>query len=163
MIRVWEVVWTIFIKWLPKPFSWWHVLLLKLFKCHITGKPFIAPTARIYAPWLLEIGDKSCLATRCEIYNLGPVKIGDRVTIAQYAYICNGTHDMTTRLMPLVVGDIDIKDDVFVGAKAIVLPGLTLETASVIGAGAVLTESTDKYGIYGGNPARFIKKRVIKE
>ena len=58
---------------------------MKLFGAHISGHPFIAPTARIYAPWLLTVGDRSCIATRSEIYNLGPVIIKERVTIAQYA------------------------------------------------------------------------------
>lgn len=81
MIRIWEVVWTLFVRWLPKPFYRWHIFLLKLFGAHISGHPFIAPTARIYAPWLLTVGDRSCIATRSEIYNLGPVIIKERVTM----------------------------------------------------------------------------------
>lgn len=162
LIRVWEFVWTLFVRWLPKPFSFWHKILLKFFGCKIEGDPFIAPSARIYAPWLLEISDKSCLAPRCEIYNLGPVKIGKCVTIAQYAYICNGTHDLSTRIMPLIVGIVSIDDDVFIGAKAIVLPGLNLGMASVLGAGSVLTKDTKPFGIYAGNPAKYIKERTLK-
>lgn len=161
LIRVWEVVWTLFIRWLPKPFYRWHILLLKAFGCKIHGHVFIAPTARIYAPWLLEIGENSCLATRSEVYNLGPVRIGQRVCVAQYVYLCNGTHDLSDRILPLLVGDLYIEDDVFIGAKAIILPGLNVSKGSVIGAGAVLTKDTEPYGIYGGNPAKFIKKRVI--
>ncbi len=162
LIRVWEFVWTFFVRWLPKPFFRWHIFLLKIFGCKIHGRPYIAPTARIYAPWLLEIGDKSSLGTRSEIYNLGPVKIGKYVTIAQYAYICNGTHDLSTRLMPLLVGDIVVCDNVFVGAKAVILPGLYLGEASVVGAGAVLTKDTIPYCIYAGNPAVYIKKRMLQ-
>ena len=105
-----------------------------MFGAHISGHPFIAPTARIYAPWLLTVGDRSCIATRSEIYNLGPVIIKERVTIAQYAYICNGSHDLSDNKLPLVVGDV---------------------------AGAVLTKNTTDFGIYAGNPARFIKERNI--
>lgn len=163
LIRVWEVVWTLFVRWLPKPFYRWHVLLLKVFGCKIHGHVFVAPTARVYAPWLLEMGRNSCLATRSEVYNLGPVKIGERVTIAQYVYVCNGTHDLSDPILPLLVGDISIEDDVFIGAKAIILPGLKVDTGTVIGAGSVLTKDTEPYEIYAGNPAKFIKKRIIKE
>ena len=45
----------------------------------------------------------SSIATRSEIYNLGPVIIKERVTIAQYAYICNGSHDLSDNKLPLVV------------------------------------------------------------
>lgn len=161
MIRIWEVVWTLFVRWLPKPFYRWHIFLLKLFGAHIGGHPFIAPTARIYAPWLLTVGDRSCIATRSEIYNLGPVIIKERVTIAQYAYICNGSHDLSDNKLPLVVGDVVIDNDVFIGARAIILPGLHLCRYSVVGAGAVLTQNTTDFGIYAGNPARFIKERKI--
>ena len=161
MIRIWEVVWTLFVRWLPTPFYRWHIFLLNLFGAHISGHPFIAPTARIYAPWLLTVGDRSCIATRSEIYNLGPVIIKERVTIAQYAYICNGSHDLSDNKLPLVVGDVVIDNDVFIGARAIILPGLHLCRYSVVGAGAVLTQNTTDFGIYAGNPARFIKERKI--
>lgn len=163
MIRVWEVVWTLFVRWLPKPFYRWHVLLLKAFGCKIKGHVFIAPTARIYAPWLLTIGNGSCLATRSEVYNLGPVEIGERTTIAQYVYLCNGTHDLSLPYLPLVVGDMRIGSDVFVGAKALILPGLEIADGTVVGAGAVLTKDTEKNGIYAGNPAKLIKQRIIKQ
>lgn len=161
-IRVWEVVWTLFVRWLPKPFSCWYKLLLKMFGCTIQGNPFIAPTARIYAPWLLEIKHRACLATRCEVYNLGPVRIGERSVIAQYAYICNGTHDFSSKAMPLVVGDIIIDDDVFIGAKATILAGLHIRKGAIVGAGAVVTKDVDPLTVVGGNPAKFIKDRIIK-
>lgn len=161
LVRVWEVVWNIFVRWLPKICYRWHIILLKLFGCKIHGHVFISPSARIYAPWLLEIDDMSCIATRSEIYNLGPVNIGKRVTIAQYAYICNGTHDLSDPILSLLVGDVIIEDNVFVGAKAIIMPGIRIKQGCVVGAGAVLTKDTDTLGIYAGNPARYIKKRII--
>lgn len=162
LIRVWEVVWTLFVRWLPKPFYRWHVLLLKLFGCQIHGHVFIAPSCRIYAPWLLEIGNRSCLGSRSEVYNLGSVYIGERTTLAQYVYICNGTHDLSNSILPLLVGDIEIGNDVFVGAKAIILPGLKLGNGSIVGAGSVLTKNTDEFKIYAGNPAKYIKERLFK-
>lgn len=161
LIRVWEVVWTLFVRWLPKPFSRWYILLLKLFGCKIYGRPFIAPSAKIYAPWLLEISHRACLAPRCEVYNLGPVKIGERSVVAQYAYICNGTHDFSSKVMHLVVGEIIIEKDVFVGAKAIILPGLKLCEGAIVGAGAIVTKDVDSWTVVGGNPAKVIKKREI--
>ena len=62
-----------------------------------------------------------------------------------------------------MVGNINIGNDVFIGAKAIILPGLEIAEGCVIGAGAILTKDTEPYGIYAGNPAKFIKKRVIKD
>ena len=162
MIRVWELTWTVFVRWMPKFCYPWYLFLLKLFGCQISGKPFIAPSCRIYAPWLLKIEDKACLGLRCEIYNLGPVEVKTRATVAQYAYLCNGTHDFSDPRSPLLVGEMKIGKDVFIGAKAIVLPGLFLADGTVIGAGAVVTKDTEPYGIYGGNPAKYLKKRVMR-
>lgn len=162
-IRLWETVWTLFARWLPKPFTWWYKILLRVFGCKIEGKPFIAPSCRIYAPWLLEIGDHSCLAGRSELYNLGPIKIGRRVTVAQYAYLCNGTHDFADLRLPLVVGEIEIADDAFIGAKTIILPGISIGEMSVIGAGSVVTKDVEPWTVVGGNPAKIIKKRLIKD
>lgn len=162
-IRIWEIVWTFLIRWNPKFMYPWHIFLLNMFGCKIHGKPFIAPTCRIYAPWLLEIGNKSCLASRSEVYNLGTIKLGERITIAQYAYLCNGTHDLNNPRLPLVVGNMVIEDDVFIGAKAIILPGLTIHEGSIIGAGSVLTKDTEPWGIYAGNPAKYLKQRILKD
>ena len=161
LIRIWELVWLLFVRWLPKFCYPWYCFLLKLFGCKIKGKPFIAPSCRIYAPWLLEINDKACLGLRSEVYNLGPVKIGERAVIAQYSYLCNGTHDFSDKKLPLLVGEMEIEKDVFIGAKSIILPGLLIREGSIVGAGAILTKDTENFGIYGGNPAKFIKKRVI--
>ena len=70
---------------------------------------------------------------------------------------------MSDPILPLMVGDIEIEDDVFVGAKALILPGLHLGKGSIVGAGSVLTKNIDEMDIYGGNPAKFIKKRVIRQ
>ena len=110
----------------------------------------------------MEIGNRSCLGPRSEVYNLGSVYIGERTTLAQYVYICNGTHDLSNSILPLLVGDIEIGNDVFVGAKAIILPGLKLGNGSVVGAGSVLTKNTDEFKIYAGNPAKYIKERLFK-
>lgn len=163
LIRIWEVVWVLFVRWLPKPFSPWYRILLKLFGAQIYGRPFIAPTCRIYVPWLLAIHNKACLGTRSEVYNCGFVCIKEKATVAQYVFLCNGTHDFSTRTLPLVVGEMIVEKDVFVGAKTIILPGLHIGEGAIIGAGSVLTKDVEPWTVVGGNPAKFIKKRIIKD
>lgn len=162
LIRVWEFVWTVFVRWMPKFCYRWYLILLKMFGCKISGRPFIAPSCRIYAPWLLTIENKACLGLRSEVYNLGPVTIRERACIAQYVYLCNGTHDLSDERLPLLVGNMEVEKDVFIGAKAIILPGLLIREGSVVGAGAVLTKDTEPYSVYAGNPARYIKRRILK-
>ncbi|RCS27693.1 acetyltransferase [Polaribacter sp. WD7] len=162
LIRVWSFCWSLLYKYSPKKMgNYWRIFLLKLFGAKVDWDVFLYPSSKIYVPWLLKIESKSCLGPYSEVYNLGQVNIKKRVTISQYTYICNGTHDMSDLKSPLMIGVINIANDVFIGAKAFVLPGICIEEYAVIGACAVVTKDVKAYDIVGGNPAKFIKKRVI--
>lgn len=56
---------------------------------------------------------------------------------------------------PVIIGN-----DVWVGTRAIILPGVTISKGAIIGAGAVVTKDVPEYAIVGGNPARLIKYRT---
>ncbi|WP_418830481.1 DapH/DapD/GlmU-related protein [Phocaeicola sp.] len=163
-IHIWKVVWVLLYRYTPKHFfNLWRLTLLKLFGAKIYGRPFVYPSSKVFVPWNLEIGNKSCVGPNVEIYNLGPVIIQDNVTISQYCYICNGTHDLSLPNLPLMIGIVRLNNNVFIGAKALVLPGICIGENAVVGAGAVVTKDVDPWAIVGGNPAKFIKKRIIKE
>jgi len=161
-IRLWNIVWIMLFSWTPKFMNKWRIFLLKLFNADISNKVFIYSSAKVYVPWLLVMEGKACLGPYSEIYNLGLVHLKHNVTISQYAYICNGTHDLSDTRSPLMVGDILIEEDVFIGAKALILPAIHIGTGAVIGAGAVVTKDIEPWTVVGGNPAKFIKKREIK-
>ena len=160
MRLLWLCVYYLFFRFSPKhPFNLWRLFLLRIFGAKIEGRPFVFSSTIIFAPWLLFIKDHCCLGPHTEIYNLGPVSIGERSVISQYAYICNGTHDFTQKSMPLLVGDVEIGNDVFIGAKAVVLPGVKLEDGVLVGAGSIVTKNVDKWTVVAGNPARYIRQR----
>lgn len=160
-IRVWSMVWGLFYSWTPKPLNKWRIFLLSLFGARLAKDVFLYPSSKVYVPWLLKMGSKSCLGPYSEVYNLGPVELKERVTVSQYAYICNGTHDLSDLRSPLMVGDVCIEHDVFIGARAFIMPGIHIAEFAVIGACAVVTKDVDAYEMVGGNPARFLKKRII--
>ena len=110
-------------------------------------------------PWQLTMEDRACLAPDCEVYNLGPCIVRARATVAQRVYLCGGTHDLTREDLPLVVGTIDIGEDAFVGAQAMILPGVAIGAGAVVGAGSVVTKDVEPWTIVGGNPARAIGRR----
>jgi acetyltransferase-like isoleucine patch superfamily enzyme len=58
-------------------------------------------------------------------------------------------------------GPIQIGDGVVIGYGVIVMSGVSIASGSMIGAGSVVTKDCDEFGIYAGNPARFIKKRLV--
>lgn len=58
---------------------------------------------------------------------------------------------------------ISIEDDVWIGARAIILPGVTIAKGSIVGAGSVVTKSFPPYSVIAGNPARIVKSRLPNE
>lgn len=156
---LWNIVWLLLFRLSPRPCHAWRRLLLRLFGCTMSGRPYIQPTAIIKMPWQLTMEDGACLGDRCEVYNLGLVVLKARSTVAQQAYLCGGTHDLSLPDSPLMVGDIIVGEEVFIGARALILPGVKLGTGVVIGAGAVVTKDMPEWMICVGNPCKPLKPR----
>lgn len=95
------------------------------------------------------------------IDNLGKVKIGNNVCISQGAMLLTGNHNYKKESFDLIVGDITLEDGVWVGAKSVVCPGVTMKSHSILTVGSVLTKDAEEYGIYQGNLAVMVKKRVF--
>ena len=150
---LWEYAWLILCSWTPKPFNWWRLIILRLFGAKLTGKPFVHQRARIQIPWNLQMDNRACLGDRSIVYTLGEVVIGEAATIAQEAYLCTGSHDFKDPALPLIVGRIEIKSNAFVGARAMILPGITIGQSAVVGAMAVVTKDVGDNQTVVGNPA----------
>ncbi|MDB5296348.1 MAG: putative colanic acid biosynthesis acetyltransferase [Phycisphaerales bacterium] len=139
--------------------SRWRAALLRLFGAQVGPRCTIRRTSRVYYPWKLSMGADSSLGDRCEVYNLGPISIGERVSVSQEAMLCGGTHDYTRLAMPLVTRPIVLKDDAWVCARAFVGPGVTVGEGAIIGACAVAARDVPDWTIVAGNPATFRKHR----
>ena len=115
----------------------------------------------------LDIGDNLVIGDNCIIASRDTsVKIGDKVLIAAYCYIIGGSSHNFERVdipiydQPLTPAKgLVIEDDVWLGAGVKVLDGVTIGRGSVIGAGAVVTESIPEFSIAVGIPAKVIRKR----
>lgn len=139
----------------------WRATLLRSFGARIGRECTIRRTSRVYYPWLLEIGDLTSLGDKAEIYNLGRVSIGARVTISQEAYVCAGTHDYTRLEMPLLTPPIFVEDDAWIGARAFLMPGIRVGRGAILAATGTAIHDLEPWTIYGGNPARQLKARPI--
>jgi putative colanic acid biosynthesis acetyltransferase WcaF len=156
---LWEFCWLVFCQWTPKPLNPWRLFWLRIFDAKIGGTPFVHSRARIAIPWHLTLHDRACLGDRANAYTLGEIEIGERATVAQEVYLSTGSHDFTQSGMPLTVAKITIEADAFVGARAFVLPGVTIGARSVIGACSVVTKDVPPDVIATGNPCRVVRLR----
>ena len=156
---LWEACWCFFCQWTPKPLHGWRLLWLRLFGAEVDGWAFVHQRARIQKPWLLKLGDGACLGDRTNIYNLGPVEIGARTVVAQEAYLCTGTHAFGVPGLPLETAPVRIAEDVFVGARSFVLPGVTVGAGAIIGACSVVTKDVEAFTVNAGNPCRKLRTR----
>jgi acetyltransferase-like isoleucine patch superfamily enzyme len=86
--------------------------------------------------------------------------IGNNVNVSHYTLIQTLTHDPQNRDFVCLEQPVVIHDHVWIGARAIICPGVTIGEGAVIAAGAVVTQDVAPYTIVGGNPARFIKERT---
>ena len=142
------------------PFSSVLVAILKLFGAKIGKEVRIKPYIYIHYPWRLHIGDYSWLA-ECRIENLAQVTIGKNVCVSQNSMILTGNHDYKKSGFDLITKPILLEDGVWIGAKAVVCPGVTAHSHSVLTVGSVATKDLSSYAIYQGNPAVRVKERIV--
>lgn len=111
----------------------------------------------------IEIGDNSGLGINCRLS--GPVKIGRDVMMGPDVIIYTQNHNIERTDIPMnMQGNserkpVTIGNDVWIGARVIILPGVTVGDGAVLAAGAVVTKDVPPYAIAGGNPAKIIRMR----
>ncbi len=159
-VLLWDYVWPIACGWTPKPFNRWRLLVLRLFGTEVHGLPFVHGRARIQHPWNLVLHHRACLGDRADAYCLDRVTLGEGCTIAQEAYLCTGSHDFSQPGIPLMTAPLRVGAHVFVGARAFIMPGVTLGDRCIVGACAVVTRDVAPAVVVVGNPARPTAARV---
>jgi putative colanic acid biosynthesis acetyltransferase WcaF len=146
----------------PRPCFGWRRFVLRAFGAKIGAQVNAYPSTRIYFPWNLSVGDWTALGEEAFIYNVGPIRIGEKVTISHRAHVCAGTHDYTQADLPLVKATIEIRDQAWVCADAFIGPGVVIGEGAVIGARAVVTSDVPPWTVVAGNPAHAIKRREMR-
>ena len=143
------------------PSSTFRVHLLRVFGASIGSSVVIKAGVRVKYPWLISIGDHSWIGEDCWIDNLATVRIGNNVCLSQGSYLCTGNHDWSDPAFGLIVKPITLADGSWVGAKAVICPGVELNENAIAAVGSVVTRSIPPGEIHGGNPAQFVRRRAI--
>ncbi len=135
--------------------------LLRAFGAEIPWRSLVYESCDIWAPWNLTIGKNSCVGPHTLLYNKAMVSIGDNVTVSQGSFLCTAGHDISSKTHRLVTKPIVIEDEAWVAADAYVSMGVTIGKGAVVGARACVFKDVAPWTVVGGNPAVYIKDRVI--
>lgn len=114
----------------------------------------------------VRIGDRSGIGVNCRLH--GPVVIGRNVMMGPDVVVLAVNHRFADPVPMIDQGydlprPVTIEDDVWIGTRSIILPGVTIGSGAIIGAGAVVTKSVPPNSVVGGNPARLIRFREAHE
>lgn len=161
---LWQMVWAVFARPFPKSVaSGWKRFLLRLFGAEIADTAVVYSSATIFKPWNLEMKDYACIADGVDCYNAAKVTIGVNATVSQRAYLCTASHNIADpehhqTQFPIVIGD-----RAWVAAEAFVGPNVSIGEGAVVGARGCVFKDVEPWIVVGGNPAKFIKKRVFQK
>lgn len=140
-----------------------RILLLRMFGAKVDWHVMVYPSVRIWAPWNLEIGTKTAVGPGVNVYNPSKIVIGNKVTVSQGTYLCAGGHDVSKIILPFESAPIVIGDYSWICANCFIKYGVTIGEGAIVGATSSVYENVAPWTIVGGNPAKYIKMRELRD
>ena len=159
----WGVVYLLLYRPSPRPFHGWRCFLLRLFGAKLASGVHPYPSARIWAPWNLICDEAASIGEDAIIYNPKPLHIGSHAIVSQYAFVCGATHDYEDPAFPTISYEMWLGSYSWICARASVQPGVTVGEGAVLALGSVATRNLDPWTVYGGVPAKPLKKRIMRQ
>lgn len=138
-------------------------LVYRLAGVKIGQRSYIHFGARFFNPSGVKIGEGSLLGEKIFLDGRDDLIIGNHVDIASEVMIYNSEHAINSEDFHATTGKVEIGDYVFIGPRAIVLPGVKIGKGAVVAAGAVVTKDVGEFMIVGGVPAKIIGERQTKD
>ncbi len=117
---------------------------------------------KFFKPSGVSVGEGSIIGEQCFLDGRASIVIGSHVDIASQVMIYNSEHDINSADFHPIEEAVEIGDYVFIGPRAIILPGVKIGKGAIVAAGAVVTKSVPDFDIVGGVPAKKIGERKLK-
>lgn len=139
----------------------WFFYILSGMK--ISPNAHIHMWARFYNPSGITVGDDTIIGDHVLLDGRASLIIGKHVDIASSVMIYNSEHDINSEDFRAIEASVEIGDFVFIGPRAIILPGVKVSKGAVVAAGAVVTKDVAEFTVVGGVPAEVIGERKLKD
>lgn len=128
----------------------------------------IQPSCRIYHSEKISLGNNVLIGTGALIEGMGTLQVGSNVILGPDVTIWTATHNYETpSQLPydkkILFKPVIIEDNVWIGAKAIITPGVKIHEGAIVGMGSVVVKDVPKGAVVGGNPAKILKYRNLKQ
>ncbi len=159
---LWQVVWLLLFRPTPRILHPWRCFLLRIFGAKLGKAVHPYPSARIWAPWNLEMGDHACLSEEVDCYCVDKIRIGANSTVSQYSFLCAASHDYEQQSFPMVSAPITIGERVWIAADVFVAPGVTIGSGTVVTARSSVFSDLPEWIVAKGNPALPVKPRTLR-
>ena len=140
-------------------------VVFRAFFREIHGFAWVQPRVTFVHTDRLSVGPMFGVNSGTYINAVGGIRIGSHVLIGSNVTISSGKHPIEGCFPPVfsrpsIPIPIVIEDDVWIGAGAVIVPGVTLKKGTVVGANSVVTRDTEEYSVVVGSPAKLIRKRI---
>lgn len=145
------------------PIHWLRIICYSLDGVKIGRKSHIHMGTQFFNPGNIKIGQGTIIGQNAFLDGRAKLSIGNHTDIASDVLIYNSEHDINSEDFAPIYGEVEIGDFVFIGPRAIILPGVKIGKGAVIAAGAVVTKDVGEFEIVGGVPAKVIGERKIKD
>ncbi len=145
------------------PLGFVRMFFYVIFGVKVGSNSIINMRARLYDPRNISIGEDTIIGEGATLDGRVELTIGSHVDIASEVMIYNAEHDINDPTFKAIDAPVTIEDYVFIGPRAIILPGVTIKKGGVVGAGAVVTKDVEEMAIVGGVPAKVIGERKLKD
>ncbi len=119
--------------------------------------------AVFYEPKGIEIGDDTVIGENPVLDGRDRLKIGNHVALSSEVMVYNSQHDIHDATFKAISKPVTIEDYVFIGPRAIILPGVTVGKGAVVAAGAIVTKDVEPFTVVAGVPAKKIGDRNLKD
>lgn len=157
-----SIVWNFTVRPLPRNYGNNYIrFILRIFGAKMSNESYVYSSAKIYMPSNLVMMGFSSIGPNVNVYNVDKIIIKDQVEISQGVHLCTASHDITVSDHHLITAPIIIEERSWIAADAFIGMGVIIGQGAVVGARAAVFKNVEPWTVVGGNPAKFIKKRIL--